>query len=106
MTLAIRMEEPRTLQEAREIAERYLNLREEAVRRPVRLISASTSNVETISEERLNSFEKKVMDVIEKRLSDILAKQSILGPNYSSFHLLSLIPAGTAGFNFHTNPLA
>ena len=106
MTLAIGMQEPRTLQEAREIAERYLNLREEAVRRPVRLISASTSNVETISEEQLNSFEKKVMDVIEKRLSDILAKQSILGPNYSSFHLLSLIPAGTAGFNFHTNPLA
>ena len=82
MTLTIGMQEPRTLQEAREIAERYLNLREEAVRRPVRSVSASTSNAETlISEERLNSFEKRVMDVIEKRLSDILAKQSEAQPS-------------------------
>ena len=74
MTLAIGMQEPKTLQEAREIAERYLNLRDESAKRPVRAISASTSSTE-ITEDRLNSFQQKVMDAIDKRLSNITEKQ-------------------------------
>ena len=72
MTMTIGMQEPRTLQEARDITERYFSLKEETVRRPIRSITTSVPASDAITEDRFLSFEKRVMDTIERRLSGLM----------------------------------
>ena len=74
MTMTIGMQEPRTLQEARDITERYLSLKDETVRKPIRSIttSNSTSASDAITEDRFLTFEKRVMETIERRLNGLV----------------------------------
>lgn len=71
MSMTIGMQEPKTLQEARDVAERYHHLREESSRtgaRPLRSVSSSASFV---TEERLVSFERRILSDIDEKISRI-----------------------------------
>ena len=79
MTLTVGMHEPKSLQEAREIAERYFNLREESssnAYRPIRALSSSQSV--SVTEGRLADFERRVMSIDERlnTLSSLLKDQA------------------------------
>ena len=69
MSMTIGMQEPKTLQEAREIAERYHHLREEAVRNTSRsgIRSVSSSESTSVMEEKLVSF----MSNLETRIAQL-----------------------------------
>ena len=73
MSMTIGMQEPKTLQEAREIAERYHHLREEAVRNTSRsgIRSVSSSEATSVTEEKLATFERRLMSNFETRISQL-----------------------------------
>ena len=73
MSMAIGMHEPKTLQQAREIAERYHHLREEAVRSNSRggVRSISSSDSTAVTEEKLVGIERRLMSNIEDKIAKL-----------------------------------
>ena len=81
MALMIGMHEPRNLQQAREIAERFNHLKEESNRhghRPIRAISATSGQADA-TDGRLANFEKRLSSMDDKitEISSILRQQSL-----------------------------
>ena len=76
MSMTIGMQEPKTLQEARDIAERYHHLREEAARNTPRsgIRSISSSESTTVTEEKLVSFMSNLETRIAQLSADIRAQ--------------------------------
>ena len=72
MSMTIGLQEPKTLQEAREIAERFHHLREETIRnnpRSVRAVSSSESNV--VNDEKLVSLERRLLSNIDNKITQL-----------------------------------
>ena len=72
MSMTIGMQEPKTLREAREIAERFHHLREETIRnnpRSVRAVSSAESNV--VNDEKLVSLERRLLSNIDNKITQL-----------------------------------